>query len=825
MDWLPQCVQGTSGLWSAFEVCFPGRDAYDFIGLLLACAGLVGVSVWGLVKAIGIWSGRRAQAAIDRLLPKRPDWPEISNLSSQRQTHAYVRRHDTDTLIQRLTKANATVLQASVTGLGGIGKTTLALETAREIQQRFEGVWTVSAADIDSLRNGLAALAKELKTEQAESRPHDAALSALDALGKRGTPWLLIYDNADTPQDVNRYFPNETDLPNVTVIYTSRDTSWDAYQTLALDRMTLDEALEMLRQGLVGRQDSDADLARLAEALDFWPLALSAAQGYLSKYRSQSIAEYLDQFDILRKEMTQPASPYYDPDRPETHSISAALKISTDRLGPQARALLSLHCWLDPDDLWEEMLADGVASEIAKPFNGEALLHDLTQVAGQKGWVGIALDELRAQSLVTDLDGRIRMHRLLAQFWRRGLEKADEGLAKLWRKAATQVVNAETPYGYNSPGNTQSFTRLMPQARALLELGAEGGAAARLFTQLSNFALHRGIQPGDITMARRAVEIRAKDAPQSADHATCLNTLSQFHDQAGEYDEALELLEKVRQIRAALPEIGETHPSYAGTLNNIAGVHHETKAYDKAEPLYLQALQISEAELGAEHPDTITWYRNLGAICSEWASSLPEGEAASGLRKREAAYNSRALDLSQQALGPRHTDVALDLNNSALRLWAAGQQAEGCDLMRQAAALRLDLLGPQHPWTLGSLDAYLEFSQDLKADPQTVLQALVTQAAEARAAQRDWGAARLDALCEEYEVAGEEAEALLQALAPKVLARAEAQDKAGEPVELYMWTAQQFTDALHAVTLDPDPGPEFGAKLHAALQILQQQAL
>ncbi|MDJ0820482.1 MAG: tetratricopeptide repeat protein [Paracoccaceae bacterium] len=766
----------------------------------------------------------RARAAANHakdLLPENPDWPEVSNLASQPAPQHFVKRKENDDLMASIARAEGTVVQAAVAGMGGIGKTTLAIAAARAARHRFAGVWVLPAANIDTLQNELIALAETLDTPSAKNSDRaTAAKSALNAVVQSGQPWLLIYDNADDPALAQAYSPAEAD--NVTLIYTSRATSWPDHFRLDLGRMTPAESLELLRESLPQRDRNE--LAEVAERLGHWPLALTAAAGYLAENPSTTVAEYLAGFDASKTDMTElhwSGCAYYDPDRPETFDIAAALALTTDGLADAPRALLSILCFLNPDDLWPEVVEEGVTEEITNPFDGQALPHVLTQVAGD-GWVRRAMDGLRKVSLVAEemAEGAPvwRLHRLVAEFWRVAL--GDD--AAQWSGAAARIVNAKAPYGASSPSNWETYRRLLPQARALLAAGAADAAAARLLHQIGGYALHRGVQKGDLDFARSSVEINEALAPDSAELAASLNNLGGFQKALGDPAAALESYIRARDIQAKLPEIGPRHPSYAATLNNIAGVHRDRQAFAEAEALHVQAREIFAKELRPEHPSTIRQDRNLGAVCGEWAATVPVAEAAP-LWAREATYKQAALDAALQSLGPRHPNVAVDRNNSALRLRRDGARDAALLLMRQAAATCLDLLGPGHGRALRFLRAYLDMAQAAGEALDAALQALVAEAAAVRQAHREWGAARLHTLCTRYGIEGEDGEAKWRALVAVADVKAAALERDGAPHEAWTWVQQEVREALYALMLDPDPGAAFVETLQTALATLEAQ--
>lgn len=788
------------------EACVAGLEALDILGL-------VGVPS---VVAIILWLVVRARRAADKILPEKSNWPEVSNLASQPKPPHLVRRGEMKELAKRIARAKGTVVEAAVAGLGGSGKTTLALAVARDQAKRFRGVWVVRAANIDTIRESLQGLAVQMQLPGADGTQREAiARSALDAVARDNDPWLLVYDNADDPVLARDYSPKAED--GVTLVYTSRSGDWPEDMKQPLGRMNRAQAVEMLGSNLPNFDQEE--LIQVAERLANWPLALTAAIGYLRR-EGATVAEYLAKFDTTREEMTRldwSGSAYFVQDRPETHTIAAALRMTTDTLAQRERVLLSLLCWLNPDDLWPEMVEAGVVRQLAKPFQGNALPWDLQKAASEVGWLTASMGRLTDAFLV-ERDGEFwKMHRLLAEFWRATLEDV-----AMWRKAVSQVVNAFAPANAASAASWDKYHRLLPQARALLTHGAEDAAADRLFHQIGTFAFSYGAQPGDERFAQASADITAKLAPDSSSQASSLNNLAQFQQEAGQLDQALDTFERVKHIRENLPDIGSDHPSYATSLNNIAGVHRQRQDFALAEPLLVLAQKIDQAALGADHPDTITDDRNLGALYGEWAQTA-SGEQEETLRRKEAQHKDGALTQALRSLGPHNVETAIDRNNAAVRLAQAGDIKAALDPMRQATATRLDLLAPGHPWTVGSLVGYLGYAIKMGLAFDEAVKALAEEIPTQRTAHRRWGMERMEWLFDRYGIANGELQTRYEALVSAVQTRMAELLGEGKPLELIQWLQQEVDEAVHAVNMDPNPGPEISEKFQAAMAALQAQ--
>ena len=191
------------------------------------------------------------------------------------------------------------------------------------------------------------------------------------------------------------------------------------------------------------------------------------------------------------------------------------------------------------------------------------------------------------------------------------------------------------------------------------------------------------------------------------------------------YRQALEICKKV---------LGENHPDYATSLNNLAVLYHSQGDYARAEPLFRQALEIRKKALGENHPDYATSLNNLASLymaqattCGPsrfsvrpWRSekSLSERttpnmpppwtvwpvmyQEARRLRAGRAAFPSVPGD-EKKALGENHPEYALGLHNPAALYKAQGDYVRAEPYSRQAVGIRKKALGENHPEYANSL--------------------------------------------------------------------------------------------------------------------------
>lgn len=277
--------------------------------------------------------------------------------------------------IERALSANATVTVHSLHGLGGVGKTQLAVEYAHTRAGNYDLVWTVAAEELATIPDQFAKLATELGLEPT-SDPNELR----DQVHRQLTSvagWLLIFDNANQANDIRPWLPSAPLPPGLPghVIVTTRRGGFRALGTvLDLDVIDTPAAVRLLQARAPHVEPEMAE--QIAEALGRLPLALEQAAAFLDRTPTMPPKDYLH---LLR---TTPTHVLAEGEMPSNvHNIATVWNLSLERIrdeDPAALQLLDIIAYLAPEsiplDLFTQYpdrlphpLADAVTNPLSFP--------------------------------------------------------------------------------------------------------------------------------------------------------------------------------------------------------------------------------------------------------------------------------------------------------------------------------------------------------------------------------------------------------------------------------------------------------------------------
>jgi tetratricopeptide (TPR) repeat protein len=586
---------------------------------------------------------------------------------------------------------------AAATGLGGIGKTQLAVAFVHRYGYRFPGgVFWLDCGDPELIADFVAACGglqgMNLPGFEALSRPEQIA--RVRAEWRKPIPRLLVLDNVEEVEVLRQWRPPSG---GCRLLITSRRGDWPTWmgvQPLAVGTLPRPESLELLCRpqlkpapstGLRAGQQAetcplyhDPAANELCDLLDDLPLALHLAGCYLAHYGHEvSAAEYLEDLrgQLLKHPSLRRAAGDVPSPTGHEQNVEATFRVSYRRLDPA-----------DPTDALARRLFL-LAGHCAP---GAPIPRDLLrrawpkETAEDKHLFTDALRRLADLGLFQPAgDGDYQVHRLLAGFARGvGAEEEAEAAGTL-----AQAV-AEMAYEANRSGLPARMMPLLPhlrQAAATAESDSE--LAAALYTNIG-YHLHT---VADYTGARpyyeRALAIHEKVlGGEHPDTATSLNNLGYLLRAMGDLAGARPYYERALAIREKV--LGTEHPDTALSLNNLGALLQAMGDLAGARPYYERALAIREKVLGGEHPHTALSLNNLGVLLQDM------GDLA-GARP----YYERALAIHEKVLGGEHPNTAFSLNNLGTLLYRMGDLAGARPYLERALAIHEKVLGggtPRH---------------------------------------------------------------------------------------------------------------------------------
>ena len=624
-----------------------------------------------------------------------------------------------------LTSGQPAALTQAIAGLGGVGKTQLAVEYAYRHAAEYDVVWWVRAEEPATLAADYAGLSGPLDLPQKDEPDQRVVVEAVRRWLGQNAGWVLVFDNVPGPAEVRGYLPQGA---TGHVLVTSRNPSWRGVASpLSVQVLERAESVDFLlkRTGQADEVAADA----LAEALGDLPLALEQAGAYVEAIQ-RSLSDYLRLFHDHRLELLRRGIP--STDYPDT--VATTWEISFQQVqqtSPAGAFLLSLCAFLAPDDIPRDLLSEGT-QHLPQPL-ADAVADPLA--------FDEALASLRRYSFVEVSGGDLSVHRLVQAVARDRLAEEDR---RTWAEAAVRLVDSAFPSGDTRDVRTwPECARLLPHALAAAghaeSLGVASEATGRLLNQAGGYLQGRGEFAEAKTAFERALAIdEVAFGPNHPSVATAVNNLGGVLQDLGDLTGARAAFERALAIDEAV--FGPDHLNVARDVNNLGSVLQAVGDLAGARAAYERALVIDEAVFGPDHPNVARDVNNLGSVLQAvgdlagarvaYERALAMDEAVFGpdhpniargvnnlgsvlqdlgdLAGARAAYE-RALAIDEAAFGPDHPDVARDINNLGSVLKYLGDLAGARAAFERSLAIGEAVFGPDHPnvarclWNLGTV--------------------------------------------------------------------------------------------------------------------------
>jgi hypothetical protein len=544
--------------------------------------------------------------------------------------------------------------------LGGTGRTQIAVEYAYRYANTYDLVWWIPAEQTAGMRAGLVGLAQRLGLP--EARDINRTLGAVRDALSRGEPyrnWLVVFENANRPEDIKPYLPSGAGH----VLVTSRNPRWTSEMAQAVPVPAFDrtDSVDFLRRRTAELSAADAD--RLADKLDDVPMALDQAAAVRAA-TGWSAGEYLRRYDERAGELAFPTP------------IRVAWGLAADGLraaSPAAAQLLELCSFLASAPVsWQLLWAArgfDVSPELASTVRIERRLKAAMRLIGQYG--------------LADLDPpgeRLLVHPLVRGML--GQELSSEHHAAQLRVVRSMLAAAD-PGDPDAPTTWPRYAELATHLVHSDVLGGESEEVRQLVINCVRFLFAGGDYDSSRDLAAQAVA-RWQDSLGESDEQTLLASfhLANALRAVGRIADARTL--NAQTLRIQRDVLGGDDETTLATANSVGADLRMKGHFGQARQLDADNLVRYRRLFGESFPTALRCANNLAADLR-----------LLGDFRGAKALDEQVLRHRQQVLVDGHPETLSSRGALAFDLFGLGDYAGAAEVLSGGHAL-----APDHPMAL-----------------------------------------------------------------------------------------------------------------------------
>ena len=601
----------------------------------------------------------------------------------------------------------------AITGMGGLGKTQLAVEFAYRFGRFYPGgVFWLSFSQPENIAEEISRIGGERGMElyqEADKLSRSEQTGRVQRAWQEATSRLLIFDNCDDEALLSQWQPVSGGCK---VLVTSRRASWSRelnVKTLPLGVLERQSSLALLQQ-FIPKIDPQTGSA-IADEVGDLPLALHLAGGFLRRYSQVSPEKYLTQ--LRDKELLQHPSllgrgTQYSPTGHElsvarTFDITISQLHLKDEIDCTAKAILNWAACFAPN----EPIPKKILTTMVMNINQGNIMAELLAEDGLTRLVDLGLLDIKEEETVA-------IHRLVARFTQVAFAK---------ETTQAKVAVALTLVKYLSDHLARDTSLYAPPILASHIRFITDAAIERqdlLAVQLGNLlgGHLRDIAAFDDAKeyTQHAIQIsQDKLGETHPDTAQSFYSLGLLFWHMGTFEKARTYLEKALAIQEEI--LGPDNPETAKTMNSLGAVLQNMGEFDLALPHFERTLAISEHNLGANHPRLAITHNNLGLLLER------TGQYQDARRHMELA-----ISIWEKTIGRSHPYIAHGFNNLGVLLGKMGDHEKARQYLVQAMFVRILKLGAEHPdtaRTLNSLGSLLTEMGDYESAQALLERALI----------------------------------------------------------------------------------------------------
>lgn len=548
----------------------------------------------------------------------------------------------------------------AIKGIGGVGKTQLAVEFAHRHRSAYEAIVFFDAEKPDLLSAQFFSLGTALGLRQSQD-PVATVAMVWHELARRGR-YLVIFDNAERPEDIAGFLPPSTGH----AIITSRFAVWRTHPAIELDVFTRTESVEFLAAA-----GEHAD--EIAELLGDLPLALHQARSYISVVGCEA-TEYVN---LIRSNLDEMLDHGTVPDRPKTTVArlwhNAARHIEAGN--PATMQLLRICAMLAPDPIPLDLFTED-PSILPPPI--------ATAAADPIAWNQTLLKALEF-GLMSRAGRHVKLHRLVQAAIRRAAPAQQRQAAA---DAAVLLLSVQMPHKFWLPATWPRWRELLPHILTVVDdESTDAHPRIWLLNRSAAYLSHTGMPAPALRLMQRAVSIsESAFGVDSTIVAMMCNDLGYLLIEDGRPDDALPHIE--RSLKIWETNEGPSCLGFTPPLHNMATILVSRHRYAEALAMFERCREIDSATWGDKHEKVACHLQGIG-------------DSRRGMGDLEGAksYYHRAAEIYLAT--HEVPDIATITSVERLgRVQAElGELDEADATLRRAAQFAVSILGPDHPLT------------------------------------------------------------------------------------------------------------------------------
>lgn len=602
----------------------------------------------------------------------------------------------TETIEKELNKTTyESVSMITLCGMGGIGKTRLACEYAKQHEMDYlSGRFFINAFSRENVKAQVSLFAERILGLTGKS-DYTNILLRVQRWMRNNDSWLFVLDNVEHYDDIEDLllFNNNDKLKGKRHFIITSRKSFVEMEKIELKVFNKSEAMEFFYT-YTGKEPDEC-ATTIAIQLGYLPLALEQAASYIKKlnisYQSYSALIETSKTKILCE------GEYEGNSLPIQATFNVSMRMITNEA---AKQLLNLCSFL---------ASENISLSWFKKANKRIKLFPLQNVIKEDESFRVIINELEEYSLIKLEDSKINVHRLVQEVVKRMLNR------KKYITTCIRILDKMVIKDFSTSQNRLLFHELLPHVTSVLEQitwNANTIQVCNLFNFLGVGCYEYGDLPGAFKYLSKALQIN--EYKFGKEHVRTVDSLSNFaalSKAMGDYRKAKSLYRRVLKID--IKNYGPNSITVALDKNNLAELLLDINCKNEAERLLRDALEIYE---DSNDPNITLVLNNLAELLRE---SGRYGES-------EPLYR-RALKIDEETYGFTTQEVATDLNNLALLLESTGRYEEAEQLSRDALQIDIEIYGQNHyrvAKDLSTLAIIIEHGDNLSEAEECYLRAL-----------------------------------------------------------------------------------------------------